>query len=74
MEATMQTLNVTIPTSDVKFFKEIMKKMGWIVEKSRKRKIANTVTLDAIEEARTKEAIGTIDTSSYDAFVNSILS
>ena len=38
MEATMQTLNVTIPTSDVKFFKEIMKKMGWIVEKKQKAK------------------------------------
>ena len=38
MEATMQTLNVTIPTSDVKFFKEIMKKMGWIVEKNKKQK------------------------------------
>ena len=73
MEATMQTLNVTIPTSDVKFFKEIMKKMGWIVEKNRKHRTVNSVTSAAIEEAYTKEAAGTIDTSTYDAFVNSIL-
>ena len=32
----------------------------------------NETTLEAIEEARTEEAAGTIDTSSYDAFVNSI--
>ena len=32
------------------------------------------VTLAAIKEARTEEAAGTIDTSSYDNFVNSILS
>ena len=73
MEATMQTLNVTIPTSDVKFFTEIMKKMGWIVEKNKKQKTVNAVTIAAIEEAYTKEAAGTIDTSTYDAFVNSIL-
>lgn len=73
MEATIQTLNVTIPTSDLKFFKEIMKKKGWIVEKNKKQKTVNAVTLAAIEEACTKEAVGTIDTSSYDAFVNSIL-
>ena len=73
MEASMQTLNVTIPTSDLKFFKEIMKKMGWTVEKNKKQKTVNATTLAAIEEACTKEAAGTIDTSSYDAFVNSIL-
>ena len=32
----------------------------------------NETTLEAIEEARTEEAAGTIDTSSYDASVNSI--
>ena len=47
--------------------------MGWSIEKSKKQKVDNPVTLAAIKEAHTEEAAGTIDTSSYDAFVNSIL-
>ena len=73
MEATMQTLNVTIPSSDMKFFKEFIKKMGWTIEKSKRQDIPNATTMAAIEEAYTEEATGTIDTSNYDAFVNSIL-
>ena len=73
MEATMQNINVTLPVADMKFFKELVKKMGWTIEKSKKQKVGNPVTLAAIEEARAEEAAGTMDTSSYDAFVKSIL-
>ena len=73
MEATMQNINVILPTADMKFFKELVKKMGWSIEKTKKQKADNFVTLAAIKEARTEEAAGIIDTSSYDAFVNSIL-
>ena len=73
MEATMQNINVTLPVADMKFFKELVKKMGWRIEKEKKHKAGNPVTLAAIKEARTEEAVGTIDTSSYEAFVNSIL-
>ena len=47
--------------------------MGWSIENSKKKKSGNPVTLAAIKEARTEEAAGIIDTSSYDAFVKSIL-
>lgn len=73
MEASMQNINLTIPVADMKFFKELVKKMGWTIELNNKRNMGNPVTLAAIEEARTEEAEGTMDTSSYDAFVNSIL-
>ena len=73
MEATMQNINVSLPVADMKFFKELVKKMGWTIEVNKKRKAGNPVTLAALKEARTKEAAGVIDTSSYDAFVNSIL-
>ena len=73
METTMQNINVTLPVADMKFFKELVKKMGWTIEKGKKQNVANSVTLAAIKEARTEEAAGTIDTSSYDNFVNSIL-
>lgn len=73
MEATMQNINVTLPISDMKFFKELVKKMGWSIEKSKKTKARNPVTLAAIKDAKTEEAAGIIDTSSYDAFVKSIL-
>ena len=73
MEATMQNINVTLPISDMKFFKELVKKMGWSIEKSKKTKASNPVTLAAIKDAKTEEAAGIIDTSSYDAFVKSII-
>ena len=69
----MQNINVTLPVADMKFFKELVKKMGWSIEKNSKSKTANSETIAAIKEARTKEAAGTIDTSNYDAFVKSIL-
>ena len=73
METSMQNINVTLPVADMKFFKELVKKMGWSIEKNSKSKTANPETIAAIKEARTKEAAGTIDTSNYDAFVKSIL-
>ena len=73
MEATTQNINVSLPVTDMKFFKELVKKMGWRIEREKKQKTGNPVTMAAIKEARTKEAAGVIDTSSYDAFVNSIL-
>ena len=73
MEASMQNINLTIPVADMKFFKELVKKMGWTIELNDKRNMGNHITLAAIKEARTEEAAGTMDTSSYDAFVNSIL-
>ena len=66
-------INLNIPRSDVHFLSELVKKMGWRIEKDRKLKPGNPVTTAAIKEARTQEAAGTIDTSSYDAFVKSIL-
>ena len=73
MGTSMQNINVTLPVADMKFFKELVKKMGWSIEKNSKSKTANSETIAAIKEARTKEAAGTIDTSNYDAFVKSIL-
>ena len=73
MGTSMQNINVTLPVADMKFFKELVKKMGWSIEKNSKSKTANPETIAAIKEARTKEAAGTIDTSNYDAFVKSIL-
>ena len=40
----MQNMNVTLPVSDIKFFKELMKKMGWSVEKGKKQKTGSSVT------------------------------
>ena len=57
----------------MKFFKGLVKKMGWTIELDNKKNMGNPITLAAIEEARTEEAAGTMDTSSYDTFVNSIL-
>ena len=73
MSATIQNINVSLPVADMKFFKALVKKMGWRIEKRNKRQTANPVTMAAIEEARTQEAAGIIDTSSYDALVDSIL-
>lgn len=73
MGTSMQNINVTLPVADMKFFKELVKKMGWSIEKNSKSKNGNPETIAAIKEARTKEAAGTIDTSNYDAFVKSIL-
>ena len=73
MDVATQNINITLPVSDMKFFKELVKKMGWTIEKNKKQKSVNSITMAAIEEARTQEAEGTIDTSSYDAFVKSIL-
>ena len=73
METTMQNITLTLPVADMKFFKELVKKMGWSIEERKKQKIGNPVTLAAIKEAHTEEAAGIIDTSSYDAFVKSIL-
>ena len=73
MEVTTQNINVSLPVTDMKFFKELVRKMGWRIEQEKKLKAGNPVTIAAIKEARTQEAAGVIDTSSYDAFVNSIL-
>lgn len=73
MEATMKNINVTLPVDDMKFFKELVRKMGWTIEINKNQKTGNPITMAAIKEARTKEAAGTIDTSNYDAFVKSIL-
>ena len=73
MEVTTQNINVSLPVTDMKFFKELVRKMGWRIEQEKKQKAGNPVTIAAIKEARTQEAAGVIDTSSYDAFVNSIL-
>ena len=69
----MQDIKVTLPVADMKFFKELVKKMGWSIERNKNQKTGNPVTIAAIKEAQTKEAAGTIDTSNYDAFVKSIL-
>ena len=73
MEVATQNINVSLPVTDMKFFKELVKKMGWRIEQEKKLKAGNPVTMAAIKKARTQEAAGIIDTSSYDAFVNSIL-
>lgn len=75
METTIRNINVSLPVEDMKFFKELVKKMGWSIEKGacRKSKSPNAVTMKAINEARTGEAVGTIDTSNYDSFVKSII-
>ena len=47
--------------------------MGWTIEKSKKYRISNELTLKTIYDAYISEAAGTVDTSNYDAFVKSIL-
>ncbi len=37
METTMQNINVTLPVADMKFFKELVKKMGWTIEKGKNK-------------------------------------
>lgn len=69
----MQHINLTLPLDDLKFFKALVKKMGWTIEKSKKHRISNELTLKTINDAYTSEASGTVDTSNYDAFVKSIL-
>ena len=73
METVMQHINLTLPLDDLKFFKTLVKKMGWTIEKSKKHRISNELTLKTINDAYTSEASGTVDTSNYDAFVKSIL-
>ena len=73
METVMQHINLTLPLDDLKFFKALVKKMGWTIEKSKKHRISNELTLKTINDAYTSEASGTVDTSNYDAFVKSIL-
>jgi hypothetical protein len=73
METVMQHINLTLPLDDLKFFKTLVKKMGWTIEKSKKHRISNELTLKTIYDAYTSEAAGTVDTSNYDAFVKSIL-
>ena len=69
----MQHINLTLPLDDLKFFKTLVKKMGWTIEKSKKQRISNELTLKTIYDAYTSEAAGTVDTSNYDAFLKSIL-
>lgn len=69
----MQYINLTLPLDDLKFFKTLVKKMAWTIEKSKKHRISNELTLKTICDAYTSEAAGTVDTSNYDAFVKSIL-
>lgn len=69
----MQHINLTLPLDDLKFFKTLVKKMWWTIEKSKKHRISNELTLKTINDAYTSEAAGTVDTSNYDAFVKSIL-
>ena len=73
METVMQHINLTLPLDDLKFFKTLVKKMGWTIEKSKKQRISNELTLKTIYDAYTSEAAGTVDTSNYDAFLKSIL-
>ena len=35
METMMQSIYVNLPASDMKFFKELVKKMGWSIETKR---------------------------------------
>ena len=69
----MQHINLTLPLDDLKFFKTLVKKMWWTIEKSKKHCISNELILKTINDAYTSEAAGTVDTSNYDAFVKSIL-
>lgn len=56
MEATMQTLNVTIPSSDFKFFKELAKKMGWSMKKETAKKLSPyEQSLDDLKHGRVYE-------------------
>lgn len=73
METVMQHINLTLPLDDLKFFKTLVKKMGWTIEKSKKHRISNELTLKTIYDTYTSEAAGTVDTSNYDAFLKSIL-
>ena len=50
----------------------LLRGVGSVTERTDTIDKFNETTLVAIKEARTEEAAGTIDTSSYDAFVNSI--
>lgn len=69
----MQHINLTLPLDDLKFFKTLVKKMGWTIEKSKKHRISNELTLKTIYDTYTSEVAGTVDTSNYDAFLKSIL-
>jgi hypothetical protein len=73
METVMQHINLTLPLDDLKFFKTLVKKMGWTIEKSKKHRISNELNLKTTYDAYTSEVAGTVDTSNYDAFVKSIL-
>ena len=73
METVMQHINLTLPLDDLKFFKALVKKMGWTIEMMKKHRISNELTLKTIYDAYTSEAAGTVDTSNYDAFLKSIL-
>ena len=48
METVMQHINLTLPLDDLKFFKTLVKKMGWTIEKSKKYRISNELTLKTI--------------------------
>lgn len=41
----MQHINLTLPLDDLKFFKALVKEMGWTIEKSKKHRISNELTL-----------------------------
>ena len=57
METTMQNINVTLPAADVKFFRELVKKMGWTMKKtSSKQQSGLDKALEDVEAGRVYKA------------------
>ena len=57
MEATMQNINVTLPAADMKFFKELVKKMGWTMKKTSSPKMSGLdKALEDVEAGRVYKA------------------
>lgn len=66
------TYTLQIPDSDRSFFNSLVKKMGWVAKKTKTTSSIPSETLAAIKEARSGKDAGKVETSSLEAFINSM--
>lgn len=61
MDVTMQNVYVNIPQADMKFFRTMVKKMGWVIVKPSKKKSGIDMALEDVEKGRVYKAASVDD-------------
>lgn len=72
LQQASSTYMLQIPDADRTFFKSLVKKMGWAAKRTKTVNKIPAKTLAALEEVKSGKDAGIVDTSSLEAFIQSM--